>query len=88
MADVTTLVTIYGTPWCGDCRRAKKFLQERGVAFREVNIDDAPDAEKLVLEVNQGLRKVPTLEVEGRYFSCSPFDPYKLADELKIPLNK
>ena len=81
-------VTIYGTPWCGDCRRAKKFLQERGVAFREVNIDEAPDAEKLVLEVNKGLRKVPTLEVEGRYFSCSPFDPYKLADELKIPLNK
>jgi len=81
-------VTIYGTPWCGDCRRAKRFLQERGVAFHEVNIDEAPDAEKLVLEVNQGLRKVPTLEVKGRYFSCSPFDPYKLADELKIPLNK
>jgi len=81
-------VTIYGTPWCGDCRRAKRFLQERGVTFREVNIDEAPDAEKLVLEVNKGLRKVPTLEVEGRYFSCSPFDPYRLADELKIPLNK
>ena len=80
-------VTIYGTRWCGDCRRAKKFLQERGVAFREVNIDDAPDAEKLVLEVNKGLRKVPTVEVEGRYFACSPFDPNKLADELKIPLN-
>ena len=84
MADVT----IYCTRWCGDCRRAKKFLQERGVAFREVNIDDAPEAEKLVLEVNKGLRKVPTVEVEGRYFACSPFDPYKLADELKIPLNK
>jgi glutaredoxin len=83
MADVI----IYGTPWCGDCRRAKEFLRERGVAFREVNIDEAPDAEKLVLEVNKGLRKVPTLEVEGRYFACSPFDPYKLADELKIPLN-
>jgi len=81
-------VTIYGTPWCGDCRRAKNFLRERGVAFREVNIDDMPEAEKLVLEVNKGLRKVPTLEVEGRYFSCSPFDPYQLAAELKIPLNK
>ena len=81
-------VIIYCTPWCGDCRRAKRFLQERGVTFREVNIDEAPDAEKLVLEVNKGLRKVPTLEVQGRYFSCSPFDPYKLADELKIPLNK
>ena len=80
-------VTIYCSPWCGDCRRTKQFLRERGVAFREVNIDDTPDAEKLVLEVNKGLRKVPTLEVEGRYFACSPFDPYRLAEELKIPLN-
>jgi glutaredoxin len=84
MADVT----IYGTKWCGDCRRAKQFLRERGVEFREVNIDDAPDAEELVLKVNHGRRKVPTLEVAGRYFSCSPFDPCKLADELKIALNK
>ena len=83
MADVI----IYGTPWCGDCRRVKQFLRERGVTFREVNIDEAPDAEELVLKVNKGLRKVPTVEVEGRYFACSPFDPYKLADELKIPLN-
>lgn len=80
-------LTIYGTPWCGDCRRAKNFLRERGVAFREVNIDETPDAEELVLRVNNGLRKVPTLELDGRYFACSPFDPYLLAEELKIPLN-
>jgi hypothetical protein len=30
---------------------------------------------------------VPTIEVEGRYFACSPFDPHLLAEELKIPLN-
>jgi glutaredoxin len=81
-------LTIYGTKWCCDCRRAKQFLRERGVAFREVNIDDTPSAEELVLRVNNGLRKVPTLEVEGRFFACSPFDPHKLADELKIPLNR
>ena len=62
-------------------------LRERGVVFKEVNIDEAPDAEDLVMRVNNGLRKVPTIEVEGRYFACSPFDPYQLADELKIPLN-
>ena len=80
-------VIMYGSPWCGDCRRAKNFLRDRGVAFKEVNIDETPGAEELVLRVNNGLRKVPTIEVEGRYFACSPFDPYKLADELKIPLN-
>jgi mycoredoxin len=84
MADVT----VYSTGWCCDCTRVKKFLRERGVAFREVNIDDAPEAEQLVMRVNNGRRKVPTIEVEGRYFACSPFDPYRLSEELKIPLNK
>ncbi len=78
---------MYTTPWCGDCRRAKLFLNERGMAFLEVNIDQSPEAEELVLRVNRGRRKVPTFEVEGRYFSSSPFDPYQLAQELNIPLN-
>jgi mycoredoxin len=80
-------ITIYSTCWCGDCRRAKQFLRERGITFREVNIDCSPEAEELVLRVNEGRRKVPTIEVDGRYFACSPFDPYLLAEELKIPLN-
>lgn len=78
---------MYTTAFCGDCRRAKLFLEERGIAFREVNIDRSPEDEALVLRVNNGRRKVPTFEWEGRYFSNSPFDPYKLAEELKIPLN-
>lgn len=80
-------IVVYGTTWCGDCRRAKQFLRERGVAFREVNIDEVPGSEEIVLRVNDGLRKVPTIEVDGRYFASSPFDPYQLAEELKIPLN-
>jgi mycoredoxin len=80
-------VTVYGTTWCADCRRAKRFLRDRGVVFREVNIDETPEAAELVLRVNDGRRKVPTIEVDGRYFACSPFDPYQLAEELKIPLN-
>ena len=79
-------ITVYTTTWCGDCRRTKQFLRERGVEFREVNIDESVEAEKLILEVNNGRRKVPTIEVDGRYFACSPFDPYLLSEELKIPL--
>jgi hypothetical protein len=40
-----------------------------------------------VLRVNAGRRKVPTIEVDGRFFAVSPFDPYRLSEELKIPLN-
>jgi glutaredoxin len=80
-------ITMYTTSLCGDCRRAKQFLTERGVEFREINIDLSPDAEELVLRVNEDQRKVPTFEVGGRYFSCSPFDPYLLSQELNIRLN-
>lgn len=80
-------ITVYTTTYCGDCRRAKQFLKERGVEFREINIDESPEAEDLVMSVNDDRRKVPTFEVGGRYFSCSPFDLYKLSEELKIPMN-
>jgi mycoredoxin len=80
-------VIIYTTNWCSDCRRAKKFLKERGVALREINIDEDTDAEDLVLRVNDGRRTVPTFEIAGRYFACSPFDPYQLAEEFQVPLN-
>ncbi|MGB8324752.1 MAG: glutaredoxin family protein [Candidatus Acidiferrum sp.] len=80
-------ITIYSTGWCPDCRRVKTFLKERGVAFREINIEEDEDAEEIVLRENHGRRRVPTLKVEGRYFACSPFNAQQLADELKIQLN-
>ncbi|HKI12152.1 MAG TPA: glutaredoxin family protein [Candidatus Acidoferrum sp.] len=80
-------ITIYGSAWCPDCRRAKTFLKERGVAFEEVNIEDDPGGEEIVVRANGGKRKVPTLKVGERFFACSPFDSQQLADELKIPLN-
>ena len=81
-------ITMYCTSWCVDCHRAKQFLKERGVGFVEVNIDEDVDAEDLVLAVNEGRRKVPTIKVGERYFACSPFDPYLLSSELNIPLTK
>jgi len=81
-------VTMYTTSWCPDCRRAKTFMQARGIAFREVNIETDESAEDVVIEANKGRRKVPTFEIGGRYFACSPFNPVQLADELGISLNQ
>ena len=81
-------ITMYSAFWCPDCRRAKTFLKERGIAFREIDIEMNPDAEEIVIKANGGKRKVPTLEVGGRYFSCSPFNAADLAEELNIPLNR
>jgi glutaredoxin len=81
-------ITIYSTGWCPDCRRVKNFLLQRAIAFNEINIEEDEIAENIVLRANNGKRKVPTLKVGDRYFACSPFNPYALAKELNIPLNK
>jgi mycoredoxin len=80
-------ITIYTASWCPDCWRAKMFMKARGVEFREVNIEEDPSAEQIVMRANNGKRKVPTLEFGGRYFACSPFNAEQLAEGLHIPLN-
>ncbi len=80
-------IKVYTTTWCPDCDAAKNFLRERNVAFEEIDIDQEAGAEEIVIRANHGKRKVPTFEVEGRYFACSPFDPELLAEALGVPLN-
>jgi mycoredoxin len=80
-------ITMYTTTWCPDCRRAKSFLQQRGIEYREVNIEHDETAEAIVLKANRGKRKVPTLKVGERYVACSPFNAVELASELNVPLN-
>jgi glutaredoxin-like protein len=52
---------VYATNWCGDCHRARRFLEEHQVAYRWVDIDQDREAEALVKAVNRGNRSVPTL---------------------------
>lgn len=78
------MLKMYTTTWCPDCRRAKRFLAEHGVAFEEINIEQTPGAAELVASRNQGKHKVPTLELDGRFFACSPYDPALLRRELGL----
>ena len=53
--------TMYTTPWCGYCQRLKGQLGREGIVFEEVDIEQHPDAAKLVEKVNNGNQTVPTL---------------------------
>ena len=77
-------IPIYTTNWCGDCYRAKSFLKQRHVSFEEINIEKTPGAADFVVRANNGRRRVPTFEVDGRTFHCSPYDPDKLVRELGL----
>jgi len=52
---------VYATSWCGDCTRARRFLDEHRIAYRWIDIDRDREAEALVRRVNRGDRSVPTL---------------------------
>jgi len=55
------MIMIYGTEWCGDCRRTRKFLDENNIPYHLINIDKDQDGEQFVLKTNQGMRSVPTI---------------------------
>lgn len=54
-------ITIYGTAWCPDCIRAKAFLDQQGILYTWVDVEQDETALHLVLEKNGGLRVVPTI---------------------------
>jgi mycoredoxin len=53
--------TVYSTQWCGYCVRLKRQLDREGVRYNEVDIEQDPSAEKLVMQANGGNATVPTL---------------------------
>ncbi len=66
-------VKMYTTTWCPDCRMAKKYLDTKGIAYEEINIETVPGAAELVRSRNAGKRKVPTFVLGEEAFHNSPF---------------
>lgn len=76
-------IVMYTTPWCRDCKAAKRFLAERGVPFEEIDIEQRPEAAEIVMRLNDGMRKVPTLDVEGTIVSGDRFDAARFERDLR-----
>mgnify|MGYP000093886899 CR=1 FL=1 len=54
-------ITMYGADWCGDCRRAKAWFEERGIDYVYVDLENDPDETERVLERNNGVKKIPVI---------------------------
>ncbi len=58
------MVTVYSTPTCPFCHKAKDYLTEKGVEFEDVNVaEDQARAEEMVKK--SGQMGVPVLDVNG-----------------------
>ena len=56
-----TEIRFYATKWCPDCKRAKRILDERGVAYQYIDINHDTEGRAYVERVNNGCRSVPTI---------------------------
>jgi thioredoxin reductase (NADPH) len=52
---------MYGAPWCGDCKRAKKLLGELRVPYDFINVEEDADGLRVVEETNNGKRIIPVI---------------------------
>ena len=56
---IPDIVTVYGADWCGDCRRAKRYLDAEGIPYRYVDLELDPAAQQLVDDA--GIRGIPVI---------------------------
>lgn len=67
-----TPLKLYGANWCGDCRRAKKFLGEQRVHYDWIDITDNDEAIAFVESVNEGKRRIPTIVLDDDQVLSNP----------------
>ncbi|MFZ2228451.1 MAG: mycoredoxin [Candidatus Nanopelagicaceae bacterium] len=65
-------VTMYTTSWCGYCTRLKRQLDEAGVQYSEIDIENTPGAATIVEKANNGNQTVPTLVFSDGYSVTNP----------------
>ena len=54
-------IVVYSTTWCGDCRRAKRVLDQHDARYTWVDIEAVPEAADRMMKLNGGRQSVPTI---------------------------
>ena len=59
-------IKVYGADWCHMTRSTLEHLDDLGVEYDYVDIDDDPRACQWVKDQNRGKEKKPTVDVAGK----------------------
>ena len=57
-------IVLYSTRWCGYCVRAKALLEERGIPYDEIAVDDDPGFRRMLFDLTGGWT-VPQILIDG-----------------------
>jgi len=64
-------VVLYTTMMCPYCFRAKQLLEDKGVAFTEIDVGMDPDMRAEMMQRSGGKRTVPQIFIGGRHVGGS-----------------
>jgi thioredoxin reductase (NADPH) len=76
-------LTMYGTGWCSDCKRAKQFLGEQRVHYDFVDVDADEAGRAVVQSHNDGKDIIPTLVFDDGSVLVEPSNA-ALAEKLGL----
>ena len=76
-------ITIYSTPTCPYCIRAKQFLKDNNIAFEDFDVSANHDKAKEMID-KSGQMGVPVLDIDGQIIVGFDKEKIKSALGLKI----
>ena len=59
------MIIVYSKPNCMACNFSKKYLEDKGVEFKEINVFE--DAEALAMLRDKGFSQMPVVDVGGEF---------------------
>lgn len=63
----SVVVTMYAASWCPSCRRARRYLREKGISYVERDVANDRSAQQRLRQLNPR-GSIPTFEIEGQVF--------------------
>jgi glutaredoxin 3 len=81
MSEEKSDVTVYSTPTCPWCARAKEFLKDNNIEFNDVDVSTDHEKAKEMVE-KSGQMGVPVIDINGTIIIG--FDQEKIKAELGI----
>lgn len=84
--NIKKVIKFYGAMWCGDCIRAKSFLNKNGIKYEFHNTDEDKKAIEFVKIINKGNKSIPTIVFPNNSILVEPTDQ-ELARKLGINTN-
>lgn len=74
-------IIIYSTPACPYCKKAKAYLQEKGIEYTDIDVSQDEAAQKEMME-KSGAMSVPVIDIGG--VIITGFDKDKINEVLNV----